>query len=372
MRLIALLLLALVWLAADARAQAVFTFPEGQIRRDFVRLSSARLEQDGVYEAMVVRPARDGKFPLLVLSHGAPREREKAKERRAASWTGVAIEFARQGYVSVVFLRQGYGTSTGRINDVSGPCNSPDYISSGGNTAREIVDAIVAMKREAYVDPTRIVAVGQSAGGFGSLATAAHAPGGLAAVLNFAGGRGSPRPDEVCGEYYLVDAVGHFGKTARVPTLWVYSENDHYFGPRLAREMYEKWIGAGAKAEFIAAPPFGEDGHNLFGSSTIPLWRDYAGNFLKKLGLPSWQSPPSDTPKPIAPPSGLGQHGRADFVRYLASTNYNKAFVMGERGRYSWRSGFATREEAVDASRKACEERGGTCRAVFVDDAKAD
>jgi dienelactone hydrolase len=367
MSAIVLAVVIFVWLITGAHAADIFAFPEGQVRRDFVRLPSARLAQDSVYEAMVVRPARDGKFPLAVLSHGAPREREKAKDRRAASWTGIAVEFARQGYVATVFLRQGYGTSTGMINDSSGPCSRPDYISAAGNTAREIIDAIAAMRRETYVDATRVVAVGQSAGGFGSLATASRMPEGLVAVLNFAGGRGSPRPDEVCGEHFLVDAVGHFGKTARVPTLWVYSENDHFFGPKLAREMYEKWIGAGAQAEFIAAPSYGQDGHNLFGSSTIPLWRNHASGFLRKLGLPAWEGAPPEPPAP-APPAGLGQNGRADFLRYFASVNFNKAFVMGEQGRYVWRSGFATRQEAADVAIKACEERGGKCRAVFLDD----
>jgi dienelactone hydrolase len=361
------LVLAAYACVTPASATDIYSFPEGQIRRDFVRLPSARLEQDGVYEAMVVRPARDGKFPLAVLSHGAPREREKAKERRAASWTGIAVEFARQGYVALVFLRQGYGTSTGQISDAIGPCSRPDYISSGGNTAREILDAVAAMKREPYVDPTRVVAIGQSAGGFGSLAAASRMPEGLVTVLNFAGGRGSPRSDEVCGEYFLVDAVGHFGRTARVPTLWIYSENDHFFGPKLAREMFEKWTGAGASAEFIAAPPYGDDGHNLFGASTVALWRGYTSGFLKKLGLPAWEVPPADAAK-AEPPSGLGPNARAAFATYLASVNYSKAFVIGERGRFSWRSGFATRDDAAEAARKACEERGDKCRAVFLDD----
>jgi dienelactone hydrolase len=371
MRAALLAFAALVFITPVAFASDIYTFPEGQIRRDFVRLPSARLEQDNVYESMVVRPAGDGKFPLLVLSHGTPREREKLKERRAASWTGIAVEFARQGYVALVSLRQGYGTSTGSINDAAGPCSRPDYIGAGGNTAREILDAVAAMKRESYVDATRIVAVGQSAGGFGSLAAASRMPQGLAAVVNFAGGRGSLRPDEVCGPHFLVDAIGHFGRTARVPTLWVYSENDHYFGPKLAREMFEKWIGAGASAEFVAAPPYGDDGHNLFGGSTISLWRDYASGFLKKLGLPAWSAPPPDSLKP-EPPAGLGQNGRTAFASYAASVNYSKAFVMGERGRFSWRSGFATQQEAADAAIKSCEERGDKCRAVFLDDVPAN
>ena len=371
LRKIAVALAALTWLASGARASETFRFPEGEVRRDFVRLPSARLGEGDVYEAMVVRPARGGTFPLVVLNHGAPRDRERAKDSRVASWTAVAIEFARQGYVAAAFLRQGFGASTGRMIDSSGSCNSPDYIGSGGNTARQIADAIAALKRESYVDASRIVVAGQSAGGFGSLALAARPPEGAAAVLNFAGGRGSPRPDEVCNPHALVDAIRHFGASARLPTLWVYAQNDHFFGPKLAGEMFDAWSRAGAKGEFVAAPEFGEDGHMLFGAMGIPIWRGYASAFLAKLALPAWTTPPEDAPAKLDRPNGLGKTGTQGFEDYRRSTNYHKAFAMGDRGRWTWQAGYATREEAADAALRRCTERG-SCRVVFIDDAPAN
>lgn len=49
------------------------------------------------------------------------------------------------------------------------------------------------------------------------------------------GGRGSRDDHEVCNEDGLVQAFASFGKTSRVPMLWVYATNDSYFGPDLAR-----------------------------------------------------------------------------------------------------------------------------------------
>jgi dienelactone hydrolase len=367
-RKLALALAALGCLATAARATETFSFPEGAVRRDFMRLPSELTAEDGVYEAMMVRPNRDGRFPLAIISHGTPRELGKMKDSRAAGWTDRAIEFARQGYAALAFLRRGYGTSLGGLRDNTGPCRSPDYFGAGSASAQQIADVVAAIKNEPYIDPTRIVAVGQSAGGLASLAYAAREPEGLVAVLNFAGGRGSAKPDENCNERRLIDAMGRFGATARVPTLWVYSENDHFFGPKLAHAMHEAWTRAGGQAEFIAAPSFREDGHYLFSGGGLSIWRGYASTFLRKLGLPAWQSPPDDAPARIAKPSGLGTNGSVAFEEYRRSTNFHKAFAMNNNGRFAWQTGFVTRDEAAEATLKLCNEHGA-CRVVLIDNA---
>jgi hypothetical protein len=43
--------------------------------------------------------------------------------------------------------------------------------------------------------------------------------------------------------------------------LWIYSENDTYFGPDLAKRMHEAFTATGGNAEFQMLPPFGSDGH---------------------------------------------------------------------------------------------------------------
>jgi dienelactone hydrolase len=360
-----LLAFALLWFAPWAHATDVFAFPEGAVQRDFVRLPSAQLGPDA-YEAMIVRPARDGAFPLVVLNHGSPRERAKLKETRASAWTGVAVEFARQGYAAAIFLRQGFGTSAGPLIEYSGPCRDPDYIGSGRQTAAQIAEAVEALKRQPFVDARRVVVVGQSAGGFGALALAAKPPSGVVAVLNFAGGRGSGRPDQVCRESRLVEAVRTFGRGVRLPSLWVYTENDSYFRPELARAMVGAWREGGGAAEFIAAPAFGADGHLLFGTPGIPIWRGYVDGFLRALALPSWRELPDDTPPTVAKPAGLGPNGSRAFEEYRRSTNFHKAFAMSNTGHFQWLSGFATREEAITATRERCAVKD-SCRVVLFD-----
>jgi dienelactone hydrolase len=127
-----------------------------------------------------------------------------------------------------------------------------------------------------------VVLAGQSAGGFGSVAAASQKFDGLVAVVNFAGGRGSQGPDEVCGEARLVEAMGRYGRGSRVPELWIYSANDRFFGPALARRMHEAFVRAGGEAELVEAPALGHDGHGYF-ARAMDDWSPRVAAFLERV-----------------------------------------------------------------------------------------
>jgi len=198
--------------------------------------------------------------------------------------------------------------------------------------------------------------VGQSAGGIGAVAVAAKNPPGVVAAINFAGGRGSRSHGEVCSEGDLVDAFETFGETARMPTLWVYAENDGYFNPRLARRFHEAFTSAGGKADLIQTGPFGKDGHGLFSYDGIARWRPMIDDFLRKVGLPTWDTPP-DLPRAaiIEPPEGLSAKGQNSWRRYLNRAD-NKAFAKSRTSsRFGWRTGRNTIEEAKEGAMGYCK-----------------
>ena len=99
---------------------------------------------------------------------------------------------------------------------------------------------------------------------FATVALTADAPPDLAAAISFAPGRGSSGPDTVCGEKQLVSAFAQYGKTSRMPLLWVSAENDHFFGPQLVAQLTAAFSNAGGNVTFVKTPPFGSDGHQLF------------------------------------------------------------------------------------------------------------
>lgn len=148
--------------------------------------------------------------------------------------------------------------------------------------ADDIEAGIRYMRAQPFIDGRRIVLVGQSAGGWGVLAAAARNPEGVAAVLNFAGGRGSLKDDEVCEPNALIKTAALWGKTARVTTLWVYAENDKYFSPKIARAMFDSYVAAGGVGEFVAMPPFSHDGHRLFGYGW-KVWGPPIDSYLRKI-----------------------------------------------------------------------------------------
>lgn len=347
------------------------TFPltDGDVQRDIVRIRAGADSAD--LEGIVVRQTTGAKLPLALISHGSPRNIDDARTSRAASYTGRAIELARRGYVAVAFLRAGFGSSSGAITDRIGNCETADFGAIAEKTAVEKRAVIEVLARQPYVDGTRILDIGKSAGGFGSLALAASPPPGLVAIVSFAGGRGSRSTDTNCNEDALVDATARLGRTARLPALWVYAENDHYFPPPIAHRMFAAWTGAGAPGDFVMAPPFGDDGHDLFSDAGIPIWRPYLDEFLRKNHLPCWATPPDDSLPALALPSGFGPSAHEHLESYRRSKNFHKAFATGAHGHVTWRSGYDTAEAARAEALRACESKGRSCRAMFVDDAPA-
>lgn len=266
---IALVLLALVLPARAALDATVVRVPVGASR--------------SLIEVTIYRPAGNGPFPVAVVSHGSPRVAAQRRANGRQKMVAQSERLVAMGYAVVIPTRRGYGASEGEFAEGFGSCSNPDYYGSGLETAQDIRAAADAIRNEPWADARRIVLVGQSAGGLGSVAAASQPFEGLVAVVNFAGGRGSKGPDNVCSEDRLVEAMARFGAATRVPELWVYSSNDRYFGPALAQRMHAAFVKSGGQAEFVEAPASGSDGH-LYFSRAPDDWAPRVARFLKRVG----------------------------------------------------------------------------------------
>ena len=338
-------------------------------RREDLRLPMAEAGPRGL-ETLFVRPAAPGKYPLAIISHGSPRKASDKSGMTPNAYYPTALEFARRGFAVAVVMRRGYGGSGGNDVERTHSCADPDYVTSGRNSAQDIRAAIKALSVRADVDATRILAVGQSAGGFATVALTADPPPGLVAAISFAGGRGSKGDFEVCNEARLAAAFQGFGKTSRVPMLWIYTANDRYFAPSLADKLHAAFTGAGGRAEFIRAPAFGKDGHQLF-SGGIRLWTPMVDAFLAKQRLALSAATMDLPPLPdLQPPPQLSSRGREAFGNYLRAGTH-KAFAVSSDGHFGWRTGRRTVKEAIDDALKSCQGGGKDCRVMFVDDAAA-
>ncbi len=326
-------------------------------------------------EAVMVRPNEPGPHPLAVLSHGAPREAEQRPGMTPWGFIPQAREFARRGWVTVVVMRRGYGDSGGGYNEDARACSGrADYYDAGKESAKDLRATIAYLSTLPEVDASRIIAVGVSAGGFATVALTDDPPPGLVAGISFAGGRGSMKPDEVCNPGQLVQTFSEFGKKSRVPMLWVYSDNDHFFGPQIAAQFFEAFSAAGGKTTFIRAAAFRKDGHGLFSRVGIPIWTPMVDAFLSSqnlalrtalLALP--------TPPDVDAPHELSAGGREDFRTFLTMPPH-KAFAVSAGGHYGYAFGRRTETEARKMAEDNCKDVApahDNCSVVATDESKS-
>jgi dienelactone hydrolase len=321
-------------------------------------------------EAIMVRPNDDLAHPLALLTHGTPREADKRDEITALTFVPHAREFARRGWTTVVVVRRGYGTSGGRYVEEAHGCSSdPDYYNAGRESAKDLRASINYLSGVAHVDASRVLSVGVSTGGFANVALTAEPPPNLVAAISFAGGRGSIRPDTVCGPYQLARAFARFGETSRVPMLWIYAENDHFFPLRLAASFYEAFTHSGGTVTFIRAPAYRRDGHGLFSSGGIPLWTPIVDSFLaaQNLILRTDLLPLPVAPA-IAPPGPLSVQAQSEWRSFLTFPE-RRAFAVSAGGHYGYAYGRASDKDANSQALEHCEDaapRGDRCQLVAI------
>lgn len=225
--------------------------------------------------------------PLLVLNHGrAPQATERAAMGRAR-FPEASRWLVGQGFVVALPTRIGYGASGGPDLDDTGACERKDYPGGFRAAAAQVLAVIAALRARPEVDAQRAVVMGQSFGGATSTAVAELNPPGVVAAINIAGGAGgnpTGRPQQPCATPQLERLFAGWGAAARVPMLWLYTENDQYFGPAYPRQWHQAFTAAGGMAEFTQFTPHGSDGHLLFGRFPA-VWQPVVAAFLRRQGF---------------------------------------------------------------------------------------
>ncbi len=336
---------------------------------------TARIDdRDFELETLTVTPPGAGPFPLAVVSHGVPTRggRDARRRTRIRSMLPVAEDFARRGYKAVVFARRGYASSDGPVAEGYGRCHEAhrrSYVWAAVEGAKDFDAVIAALAGRPDIDGSKVIAAGQSGGGFAASALAMFAPPGLIGIVNFAGGRGGAKKGGNCSEDGYVGAFGDFGKEAKVPALWLYSTTDKLFWPELVDRAFEAYASNGAPVRLDRVGPlwFTGNGHFLVALGGREFWRPRIDDFLNAIGAPNWKEAPDDAAvERLDPPAGMSQRGVRSWRRYLAEAPH-KAVALGEDGRGggSWRRDSL--EEATEAAIRSCEKRSSGCRIVSVD-----
>jgi dienelactone hydrolase len=232
-------------------------------------------------------------YPLLVLGHGRDAEAAGRAAMGRARYSVNSRWFTRLGFMVAVPTRVGYGESGGEDVEYTGECNRKNYPPGYAAAAEQTLKVLDTLRQRRDTAKDRAVIVGQSFGGTTAITVAAQNPPGIQTTINFAGGGGgNPKafPQKPCGAYWLERMFANYGKTARIPTLWIYTENDMFFGPKYPKEWFDAFKAAGGVGEYTLYPPLGDDGHGLF-SKAPEIWQPRVLEFLRANGYPDIRAP---------------------------------------------------------------------------------
>jgi len=325
-------------------------------------------------EAVVVRPDDNAPHPLALMTHGTWGGAAERSQSTPLRFIPQAREFARRGWTVVIVMRRGFGDSGGIYMEEAEECSlSPNPAWSTQQAAKDLREAAAYLATRPEVDGSRMIGIGLSTGGLAMLGLSADPPPGLKAVVNFAGGRGSDGKDHVCNPDALIRTFGDLGKRSRVPTLWVYAANDHFFGPQLAQQLYQAFVDQGGTARFIATGPFGADGHELFSQQGAPIWTPLVDEFLLNQNLVLRETLLPDPPPDVASPSPLGRDGHKQFETYLLSAPH-KAFAISRSGAFGFSYGQRTTAAAEGKALANCNKFTSgdiPCGVAVIDNEKA-
>jgi dienelactone hydrolase len=241
----------------------------------------------------IFRETSRPRAPFLVLGHGRAATAEERAAMGRARYTPNSQYFVSLGFVVLVPTRIGYGIAGGPDLEDAGACAHKAYEPGFAAAAQQTRAVIDHARRLPYVERDGGLVVGQSFGGTTAITMAATDPGALRAAVNFAGGGGGrpqTHPAQPCRPDLLRAMFQDYGRTARLPTLWLYAANDRYFGPRFPREWFDAFVAAGGQGRFIALPAHGDDGHPSF-TRNPDAWRPAFEAFLREVGYAIPQLP---------------------------------------------------------------------------------
>ncbi len=345
-------------LAFLSAAMAQAAAPPADVVEEALRLPVTIGGHSLALDVLTVRRAGTDKLPVALITHGA----NPGNPRGATTdWLrGWAHDFAHRGWLAVAVMRRGYGASDGEVAEHAGNCVSPDVARYLDAHADDLEAALQSIAQRPDADMGRVLAIGDSAGGAAVMALAARKAVPLAAVVNVSGGLAHDHQafqlNPACATFEsdLVWNFARFGATARVPTLWLYAENDSWFRPALVSRMQSAFTGSGGHMQLVMLPPFQADGHTLFfAKGGRRLLLPELDGFLRAHGLPTWD------PAPFEPMlSRLSAADRLGVREYLQRPT-EKALALTRNGGTYWGEGYYKLDDARAQALAFCKERTG-------------
>lgn len=319
-------------------------------------------------EATLYKPDGKGPFPLVVFNHGKIEGDPRAQPRsRPLSF---AREFVRRGYAVIAPNREGFAESGGTYRQ-----EGCDVAKNGLAQAQDVKATIAYMSNQPYIDAAHIVVAGTSHGGLTTIAYGVDAAPGVRGLINFSGGL---RQDACVGwQDHLTQAFEQYGDAVKVPSLWIYGDNDSVWSAALTQRMYAAYTEHGAQAKMVDFGDYKNDAHRLVvDRDGVRVWWPAVDAFLERIGMPTHVQYQVKGPA-MPQPSGYAAVDAVNAVPYVDAAGrdaYRKflsqyptrAFAVSSTGAWSWAEGG---DDPMSVALANCRKENGNspCRLYAVD-----
>lgn len=225
-----------------------------------------------------------GPYPVMVWNHGDFQlDHSEIRYKSRVRDMVVAREFLQLGVAVLMPARRGIGMSEGTYPREFASQDA-DATYKARVHAEDILPALAWLKTRPELDANRVIVSGQSAGGYSTMYIASQNPAGLIGAIDFSGGRNDIKGNSGAGylNQMMVNGFAEFGKTTRMPTFWVFAENDSRYTANTIRASHEAFQGAGGKGRLLLSPPLDIDGHFIYHKPA--LWRAALKEYLSEIG----------------------------------------------------------------------------------------
>ncbi len=279
---------ALLWILVLAATAARAELIEEQIQ---VPITASAKYLSAKDQPIVVTVFRDDAVttprPFIIINHGRSPDGSPPNFRfRLSPYSKYLVNM---GYVVFFPTRMGYGVSGGPdVEDPETCTRSPNLNVGMAAQVSTLEQTIKYVQKLPYVAADKGALFGMSYSGMAVVGIAAMNIPGIKAVVNIvggAGGDGQRRPFTPCRKDLVADLFEQYGKTAKTPTMWVYSQNDRYWGDSIPNDWFKAFSSKAGTANhpFIWLPPYKDDGHKIAGA--VNPWAKQVHAFLSKTGV---------------------------------------------------------------------------------------
>lgn len=219
-------------------------------------------------EGMLYRDMELHSWRGIVMTHGRNGPHPERDPREVYNYHRLNLALAARGGAVLFLVRRGYGGSGGNDSEFL-----PTPAECGREAARDLAAGVEQLRQIPGVREEGILVMGHSQGGWAAIGASTLDLKGISAAVNLSGGTnyadmGSGRITDKVQEDWI-QGCSELGAAARIPMIWIYSENDRNHPPDRVVSCFQAYVNSGGTGTLHILPPYRENGHAIAGSPDL-------------------------------------------------------------------------------------------------------